>query len=87
MDMMDKDSFSSSGVTFGKCNVWRLLFADDLRLLSPNKSDLQYALDGFFGACLDDGTKISRAKTEIVGVNEPCPVFFPNKWNNFSTDV
>ena len=65
MDKIDRGSFSSSGVTFGECNVWRLLFADDLAYLSSNKSDLQYALDWFFDACLDAGMKISRAKTEI----------------------
>ena len=34
MDKIERDSSSSSGVTFGKCNVRRLLFADDLALLS-----------------------------------------------------
>ena len=50
-----KDSFSSSGVTFGECNVWHLLFADELALLSLNKSDLQKALDWFSDAYLDAG--------------------------------
>ena len=54
MDKIDKDSSSSSGVTFGECNVWRLLFADDLALLRSNKSDLQYALDRFSDECLDE---------------------------------
>ena len=44
MDKIDRDSFSSSGDTFGECNVRRLLFADNLALLSSNKRDLQYAL-------------------------------------------
>ena len=44
-DMMKKDSSSSSGVTFREFNLRRLLFADDLALLSSNKSDLQYALN------------------------------------------
>ena len=61
MDKIDKDSAFSSGITFGECNVWHLLFADDLALLSSNKSDLQYALDWFFDACLDAGIK-----TEIM---------------------
>ena len=65
MDKIDRDSFSSSGVTFGECNVWHLLFADDLALLSSNKSDLQYAFDLFSDACLDAGIKITMAKTEI----------------------
>ena len=66
MDKIYKDSSSSSGVTFGECNVRRLLFADDLALLSPNKSDLQYALDKFSDACLDVGMKISTAKSETM---------------------
>ena len=66
IDKIDRDSSSSSGVTFGECNVRRLLFADDLALLSSNKSDLQYALNWFFDACLDAGMKISTAITEIM---------------------
>ena len=46
-------------------NVQCLLFADDLALLSSNKSDLQYAFDQF-DAFLDAGMKISTAKTEIM---------------------
>ena len=66
MDKIDRDSSPSSGATFGECNVWRLLFADDLALLSSNKSDLQKTLDRFSDACLDAGMKISMAKTEIM---------------------
>ena len=44
----------------------RLLFADDLALLSSNKSNLQYALDQFFDAYLDTGMKSNTDKTEIV---------------------
>ena len=66
MGKIDKYSFSSSGVTFGECDVRRLLFADDLELLSLNKSDLQYALDRFFDACVDAGMKISTAESEIM---------------------
>ena len=40
MDKIDRDSSSSSGFTFGECNVLRLVFADDLALLSSNESDL-----------------------------------------------
>ena len=60
------DSFSSKGVTFGECNVQHLLFADDLALLSLNKSNLQYALYQYSAACFDAGMKISTAKTEIM---------------------
>ena len=66
MDKIDRDSSSSSGVTLGQCNVRRLLFADDLTLLSSNKSDLQYALNRFSDACSNAGMKISTAKTEIM---------------------
>ena len=66
MDKIDKDSFSSSGVSFRLCNVQCLLFADDLVMLSLNKSVLQYVLDRFSDACLDAGMKISMAKTEIM---------------------
>ena len=66
MDKIDKDSFSSNGITFGECNVWHMLFADDLALLNLNKSDLQYALDQFSDVCLDAGMKINMAKTEIM---------------------
>ena len=66
MDKIDKDSFSSSGVTFGECNVRRLLFANDLALLISNKNDLQYAPDRYFDACLDAGMKISAAKIEFM---------------------
>ena len=66
MDKIDRDSSSSNGITFGKCNVQCLLFADELALLSLNKSDLQYALDQFSDACLDAGMKINTAKTEIM---------------------
>ena len=66
MDKIDRDSSSNSGIIFGQCNVWHLLLADDLALLSSSKCDLQYALDRFSDACLDAGMKISTAKTEIM---------------------
>ena len=61
-----QDSSSTTGVTFGECNVWCLLFADDLTLLSSKRSDLQYAFDWFSNTCLDAGMKISMIKTEIT---------------------
>ena len=62
MDKIDRDSSSNSCVTFGKCNVRHLLFADNLALLSSNKSDLQYALNWFSDACLDARMKIVLLK-------------------------
>ena len=66
MDKIDRDSSSSSGATFGECNTRRLLFADNLALLSLYKSDVQYELDRFSGARLKAGIKISTAKIEIM---------------------
>ena len=77
MDKIDKDSSSSIGIRFEKCNVWRLLFADDLALLSSNKRNLLYALHRFSDACLDAGMKISTAKTEIMCLSRhPVQCFF-----------
>ena len=66
MEKIDRDSFCSSGITFGECNVRRLLYAYDLALLNSNKSDLQYALDQFSHTFLDAIMKISTTKTEIM---------------------
>ena len=68
MDRIDKNS-SGRGVTIGDCSVRRLLFADDLALLSSSRSDLQEALDRFSDACSDAGMKISTVKTEIMCVS------------------
>ena len=82
MDKIDRDSSSSSSIIFGEYNVWCLLFADDLALLSLNKSDLQYALDRFSDACLDAGIKISTAKTEIMSWSRhPVQCSFQKKKN------
>ena len=61
LDNIDRDISFSSGVSFGKCNVWRLLFADDFALLS----DLNYALDCFSDACLDAGMKLVWLKLRL----------------------
>ena len=66
MDKIGKDSTSSSGVTFKKCNIRHLLFADDLALLSLNRNDLPYALDQFSDESSDAGMKINMAKTESM---------------------
>ena len=63
---MDKDSCFSSSITFGKGNVRHLLFADNLALLSSNKNYFQYALDRFSDAGFGAGTKIYKAKTDIM---------------------
>ena len=53
------------------CHNWklqlnRLLFADDLVLLSSTESGLQCALNSFADACNTAGMKISTAKTEVL---------------------
>ena len=65
MDKIDRNSSFSSGVTFKECNVQRLLFANELALLSFNKG-LQYALEQFSDVCLDAEIKISMVKTETT---------------------
>ena len=79
MDKIDRDSFFSSDVTFGKCTVSRLLFADDLALLSSNEIDLQNALDWFFDASLDGGMKINSAKTDISCLSRHLFIVFSKK--------
>ena len=80
MDKIDRNSSSSSGVTFVMCNVWSLLFVNDLALLSSNKSDLQYALDRFPDACLDATSKSSRQRGRMV--KAPCS---SSTWSRFKT--
>ena len=46
--------------------ISRLLFADDLVLLSSTESGLQRALNSFADACNTAGMKISTAKTEVL---------------------
>ena len=87
MNKVNKDSSSSSGVRFGKCNVRRLLFANDLALLISNKSNLQYALDRFSDACLNAGMKISTAKTEIMCLSRHSVLCsFQTNWSNSQAD-
>ena len=50
----------------GNCKISRLLFADDLVLLSSTECGLQRALNSFADACNTAGMKISTAKTEVL---------------------
>ena len=50
----------------GNCKISRLLFADDLLLLSSTESGLQRALNNFADARDTAGVKISTAKTEVL---------------------
>ena len=66
MNWIDKYSQADECATIGNCKISRLLFADDLVLLSSTESGLQRALNSFADACNTAGMKISTAKTEVL---------------------
>ena len=55
--------------TIGNCKISRLLFADDLVLLSSTESGLQRALKSFADARYTAGMKISTNKTEVLHIS------------------
>ena len=52
MNWIDKCSQADGCATIGNCKISRLLFADDLVLLSSTESGLQRALNSFADACM-----------------------------------
>ena len=66
MNWIDKRSQADECATIGNCKISRLLFANDLVLLSSTESGLQRALNSFADACNTAGMKISTAKTEVL---------------------
>ena len=66
MNWIDKCSQADECATIGNCKISRLLFADDLVLLSSTESDLQRTLNSFADACNTAGMKIFTAKTEVL---------------------
>ena len=66
MNWIDKCSQADECATIGNCKISRLLFADDLVLLSSTESGLERALNSFADACNTAGMKISTAKTEVL---------------------
>ena len=66
MNWIDKCSQADEWATIGNCKISRLLFADDLVLLSSTESGLQRALNSFADACNTAGMKISTAKIEVL---------------------
>ena len=66
MNWINKCSPADEYATIGNCKVSRLLFADDLVLLSSTESGLLHALNSFADACDAAGMKISTAKTEVL---------------------
>ena len=70
MNWIDKCSQADECATIGNCKISRLLFADDLVLLSSTKSGLQCALNSFADACNTTGMKTSTTKTEILHLSK-----------------
>ena len=66
MNWIDKCSQADECATIGNCKISRLLFADDLVLLSSTESGLQHALNSFADACNIVGMKISTDKNEVL---------------------
>ena len=66
MNWIDKCSQADECATIGNCKISRLLFANDLVLLSSTESGLQRALNSFADACNTAGMKISTAKTKVL---------------------
>ena len=65
MNWIDKCSQADECGTIRNCKISRLLFADDLVLLSSTESGLQHALISFADACDTAGMKISSAKIAV----------------------
>ena len=66
MNWINKCSQADECATIRNCKISRLLFADNLVLLSSAESGLQRALNSFADACNTAGMKISTAKTEVL---------------------
>ena len=66
MNWIDKYSQADECATIGNCKISRLMFADDLVLLSSTESGLQHTLNSFADECNTDGMKISTAKTDVL---------------------
>ena len=66
MNWIDQCSQADECATIGKCKISRLLFADDLVLLSSTESGLHRALNSFADACDTSAMKISTAKTDVL---------------------
>ena len=65
MNWIDKCSQADECATIGYCKISRLLFVDDLVLLSSTESGLQRVLSSLADACDTAGMKIRTAKTEV----------------------
>ena len=73
VNWINKCSQAEECATIGNCKISRLLFADDLVLLSSTESGLQRALNSFADACDScdtAGMKISPVKAEVLRFQE-----------------
>ena len=68
--------------TIGNCKISRLLFADDLVLLSSTESALQRASDSFANACDTAGMKIRTAKIEVLHLSRNRSVRVASEWSD-----
>ena len=66
MIWIDKCCQPDECATIENSKISRLLFADDLVLLSSTESGLQRALNSFADACNTAGMKTSTAKTDVL---------------------
>ena len=78
MNSIGKCSQADERATIGYCKISRLLFVDDLVLLSSTESGLQRALNSFPDSFDTAGMKISTAKTEVLHLSRnPDQCVFP----------
>ena len=66
INWIDKCCQADEYASIGNCKISRLLFADDLVLLSSTESGFQRAINSFANTCNTAGMKISTAKTEVL---------------------
>ena len=71
MNWIDKCRQADECATIGNCRISRLLFADDLVLLSSTESGLQRALNSFADACNRDGNSAAYAAARCCWCTAP----------------
>ena len=72
MSWIDKCSQADECASIENCKISRLLFADELVLLSSTESDFQRALNSFVDTHDTAEMKISTAKTEVLHLSRNC---------------
>ena len=82
MNWTDKSSQANKCAMKGNCEISRLLFADDLVVLSSTESGLQRALNSFADACNTAGMKVSSVKVRYFIFQETLIYAFTSEWSN-----